>query len=161
MPTLQSPPTPSKIWHCPECTYANWGGPLCDLCGTAHPRRPAQFLSQAEPPPPPVINITVDQRAAMQDPSAVPAASHRSSGKLARASAKRAQERALLLSTIGKDLPPPPADTSMSKRHAVGRALLLLQLPRLSLALRDTRFVAPRGIKLAMSMLQRQLASLL
>jgi len=52
--TLRSPPAPSKIWHCPACTYFNWwdwgSGPICKLCGTACPT--------SWPPPPPSLAAT-------------------------------------------------------------------------------------------------------
>jgi hypothetical protein len=66
--TLRSPPAPSKIWHCPDCTYPNWGGPICNLCGTARPTswRPA-LSSQAQPSPlPPAATRLLKQKLPMR-----------------------------------------------------------------------------------------------
>jgi sentrin-specific protease 1 len=61
--TLRSPPAPSKIWHCPDCTYPNWwdwGGPICNLCGTACP------TSWRPPPPSPAATRLLKQKLPMR-----------------------------------------------------------------------------------------------
>jgi hypothetical protein len=62
----------------------------------------------------------------MQDPAAGSADGRaRAGGKLARASQKRAHERARLLSAVSQGRPPHPSDASMSEKRAAERARLL------------------------------------
>ena len=84
-------------------------------------------MAQAsKPSPPPIAVIATSKHASMQDPTAGSADGHAHAGrKLARASQKRAQEHARLLSAVSQGRPPHPSDASISEKHAADRARLL------------------------------------
>ena len=126
LPTLRSPPSPSTIWHCPDCTYANGGGSVCDMCKTPRPKRTAQ-ASKLSPPPPVAVLGSAGERASAQDPPPSGSADVRSRavGKLARASLKRTQERARLLSEVNQRRPPRLASEDALEKRAAERARLL------------------------------------
>jgi hypothetical protein len=86
------------------------------------------MVQASKPSPLPVAVVAAGERASAQDrpPSASADVCACAGGKLARASQKRAQERARLLSEVNQGRPPRPAsDASMPEKRAAERARLL------------------------------------
>jgi hypothetical protein len=171
---LAPPPSLSKIWHCPNCTYANWGG-FVTCVGPLAPsvwRRRLSLLLCRSPLSPqasvlprrilllpgPLISALVQAETwLVQARSAL-----RSVLAFSLRSIKAVRlVRRLMLPCRKRVLLSAPTCLLAYSRRGGRRAVLplpFLQLPQHSLALRGKGFAAPRRIVLAPRIQQRPLA---